>query len=93
MTDFIDGIFVPSLVIEAYFLLSCETVVESGTDLTCGPLDKRAPDGASASGVIGFVQPALEGAALSLSLWLGSKLVLDLSRASASQWVPDPSVA
>ena len=36
---------------------------------------KRAPDGASASGGIGFVQTGLDGAALGLSLWLDSKIV------------------
>ena len=53
-------------------------MAKSGTDLNCGPVGKRAPDKASASGMIAFVQPALDGAALGLSLWLGSKLVLDL---------------
>ena len=61
--------------------------VKFGTDLTCGLVVKRAPDVASASGMTGFVQPALDGAALdgatlSLYLWLGSKLVLDLGGAS-----------
>ena len=32
-----------------------QTVVKSGTDLTCGPVVKRVPDVASASGVIEFV--------------------------------------
>ena len=58
-------------------------VVKSGNDLTCGPVGKRAPDVAPSSGVIGFVQSALDGAALGLSLWLGTKLVLDLGGASA----------
>ena len=36
--------------IEAYIVVSCETVVRSGTDLTCGVVGKRAPGVASASG-------------------------------------------
>ena len=39
--------------IEAYIVVSCETVCKSGTDLTCGIEGKRAPDVASASDVIG----------------------------------------
>ena len=54
--------------IEACIVVSSETVVKSGTDLTWGPVRKRALDVASASGMIGFVQPALDGAALGLSL-------------------------
>ena len=69
--------------IDPYILVSFETVLKSGTDLTSGTVGKRAPDGASASDVIGSVQPALDGAALGLSLWLGQKLVLNLGGASA----------
>ena len=64
--------------IEAYIVVSCEMVVRSGTDLTCGTVDVCAPDVASASGGAGFVRPALDGAVPGLSLWLDSKLVLDL---------------
>ena len=63
--------------IEAYIVVSCETVVRSGTDLTCGIVGKRAPDVASASGGSGFLQPALDGAAFFLFQWLDSKLFLD----------------
>ena len=75
--------------IEAYIVVSCETVVESGTNLTCGTVGKRAPDVPSASGVIGFDQSALDGADLGLSLWLDSKLVLGLGWASAWLWAPE----
>ena len=60
----------------------CEALVKSGTDLTLDTVGKCAPDEASDSGGIGTVQPALEGAALGLSLCLDSKLVLDLGGAS-----------
>ena len=64
--------------IEAYIVVSCEMVVRSGTDLTWGVVVDCAPDIASASGGAGFVRDALDGPALCLSLWLDSKLVLDL---------------
>ena len=64
--------------IEAYIVVSCETVVRSGTNLTFGIVGKCAPGVASAFGVAGSVQPDLDGAALGLSLRSGSKFVLDL---------------
>ena len=54
--------------IEEYIVVSCETVVRSGTDLTCGIVGKRKSDVASASGASGFVQPVLDGAAFGLSM-------------------------
>ena len=60
--------------IEAYIVVSCETVVRSGTDLVCGTVGNRVPKVASASGGTGFV---LDGAALGLSLRLDSNFVLD----------------
>ena len=36
--------------LEAYIVVSCEAVVRSGTDMTCGIAGKRAPDWESASG-------------------------------------------
>ena len=54
--------------LEAYIVVSCQTVVKSGTDLTCGTVGKRAPDVASTSGLVRSIQPALGGAALCLSL-------------------------
>ena len=55
--------------IEAYIVVSCETVVRSGTDLTCGTVGNCASGGgASASGGTGFVQPGLDGTALGRSL-------------------------
>ena len=77
--------------IDAYIVVSCEAVVKSGTDLTCGTVGKRASDRASASGVIGCVQPALDGAAIGFSLWLGSKIVLDLGGATACLGALNPS--
>ena len=53
--------------IEAYIVVSCETVVRSGTDLTCGTVGNRVPRVASASGGNGFVQPVLDMAALGRS--------------------------
>ena len=50
--------------IEAYIVVSCETVVRSGTDLTCGTVGNLVSRVASASGKTGFVQPGLDGAAL-----------------------------
>ena len=50
--------------IEALIVLSCETVVRSGTDLTCGTVGNRVSGVAFASGGNGFVQPGLDGAAL-----------------------------
>ena len=64
--------------IEAYIVVSCETVVRSGTDLTCGIIGDCAPDVPSASGGPRSVRPTLDGAALGYSLWLDSKLILDL---------------
>ena len=58
--------------IEAYIVVSCETVVRSGTDLTCGTVSNLVSGVASASGGTGFVQPRLEGAALGRSLFLDS---------------------
>ena len=54
--------------IEEYIVVSCETVVRSGTDLTCGIVGKRKSDVASASGASGFVQPVLDGAPFGLSM-------------------------
>ena len=54
--------------IEAYIVVSCGTVVKSGTDLTCGTVGNRVSGWVSASGVTGFVQPGLDGAALGRSL-------------------------
>ena len=54
--------------IEAYIVVSCETVVRSGTDLTCDRVRNRVSWVASASGGTGFIQPGLDGAALSRSL-------------------------
>ena len=47
--------------IEVYIVVSCKTVVRSGTDLTCGIVGNRAPDVASASGLAGFVRPGCPG--------------------------------
>ena len=69
--------------IEAYIVVSCETLVRFGTDLTCGIVGDCASKVASCSDGAGFVRPALDGAALCLSLWLDSKLVLDLGWAPA----------
>ena len=54
--------------IEAYIVVSCETVVRSDTDLACGTVGNRVPEVAFASGGTGFVQSGLDGAALGLSL-------------------------
>ena len=54
--------------IEAYIVVACETVVRSGTDLTCGTVGNRVPEVTSASGGTGLVQPGLDGAGLGLSL-------------------------
>ena len=62
--------------IEAYIVVSCETVVRSGTDLACGTVGNRVPKVASAYGGDGFVQPGLDGAALGLSPRLDSNFVL-----------------
>ena len=58
--------------IQAYIVVSCETVVRSGTDLTCGTVGNRVSGVASASDRTGFVQPGLDGAALGRSLCLDS---------------------
>ena len=58
--------------IEAYIVVSCETVVRSGTELTCGTVGNLVSGVASASGGTGFVQPGLDGAALGRYLFLGS---------------------
>ena len=58
--------------IEAYIVGSCETVVRSGTNLTCGTVGNLVSGRASASGRTGFVQPSLDGAALGRSLCLDS---------------------
>ena len=63
--------------IEAYIIVSCETVVRSGTDLASGTVGKRVPEVAYVSGGTEFVQPGLDGAALGLSLQLDSNFVLD----------------
>ena len=39
--------------IEAYIVVSCETVVRSGTDLTCGTVGNRVSDGG-----VGYPLPA-----------------------------------
>ena len=48
----------------AYIVVSCETVVRSGTDLICGTVGIRVCGVVSDSGGTGFVQPGLDGAAL-----------------------------
>ena len=58
--------------IEAFIVVSCETVVRYGTDLTCGTVGYLASGVASASTGTGFVQPGLDGAALVRSLCLDS---------------------
>ena len=58
--------------IEAYIVVSCETVVRSGTDLTCGTVGNLVSGVASASGGAGFVQLGLEGSALGRYLFLDS---------------------
>ena len=58
--------------IEAYIVVSSDTVVRSGTDLTCGTVGNLVSGVASASGGTGFVQPGLDGAALCRSLCLDS---------------------
>ena len=58
--------------IEAYIVVSCETVVRSDTDLTCGTVGNLVSGVASASVGAGFVQLYFEGAALGRSLFLGS---------------------
>ena len=58
--------------IEAHIVVSCETVVRSGTDLTCGTMGNLVSGVASTSGGAGFVQLDFEGAALGRSLILGS---------------------
>ena len=58
--------------IEAYIVVSSETVVRSGTDLTYGTVSNLVSGVASASGGTGFVQPRLEGAVLGRSLFLDS---------------------
>ena len=57
------------------FQSSKRIVFKSSTDMTCGPELKRALDVATSSGMVGFVQPTLDRAALGLILWLGSELV------------------
>ena len=57
---------------EAYIVLSCETVVRSGTNLTCGKVGNLVSGVASASGETGFVRPGLDGAALGHSPCLDS---------------------
>ena len=54
--------------IEAYIVVSCETVVRSGTDLTCGIVGKRAPGVASASDGAKSVQHDLHWASLGLKI-------------------------
>ena len=63
--------------IEAYIVVSYETVVRSGTDLACGTVGNRVPEVASASVGTGLVQPGNDGAALGLYLRLDSNFVLD----------------
>ena len=58
--------------IEAYIVVSCETVVRSGTELTYGTVGNLVSGVASASGGTEFIQPGLDGAALGRSLFLGS---------------------
>ena len=58
--------------IKAYIVVSCETVVRSGTDLTCGTVGNLVSGVSSASRGTGFVQPSLDGAALGRSLFLDS---------------------
>ena len=58
--------------IEASIVVSCETVVRSGTKLTCGTAGNLVSGVASASGGAGFVQPGLDGAAHGRYLFLGS---------------------
>ena len=58
--------------IDAYIFVYCETLVRSGTDLTCGKVGNRVSGVASASCGTGFVQPGLDGAALGRSLCLHS---------------------
>ena len=53
--------------IDTYLVVSCETLVRSGTDLTCGTVGNRVSGVASASGGTGSVQPGLDGAALGRS--------------------------
>ena len=60
--------------IEAYIVVSCETVVRSGTDLACGIMGNRVPEVAPASGGTGFVQPGHDGAALGFSPDIGLKI-------------------
>ena len=50
--------------IEAYIVVSCETVVS----LICCTVGNRVSGVASTSGGTGFVQPGLDGAALGRSL-------------------------
>ena len=52
--------------LEAYIVVSCETVVRSDTDLTCGTVVNRVSF-SSDSGGTEFVQPGLDGAALGRS--------------------------
>ena len=54
--------------IEAYIILSCETVFRSGTDMTCGTVGNRVPEVASVSYGTGFVQPDHDGAVLGLPM-------------------------
>ena len=54
--------------LEAYIVVSCETVDQSGTHVACGTVGHCVPKLASASGGTGFVQPGLDVAALGLSL-------------------------
>ena len=79
--------------IEAYIVVSCETVVRSGTDLTCGTVGNLVPGVASASGGTAFVQPGLDGAALGHSLCLDSWFVLELCWAPAQLRAPSSSFA
>ena len=69
--------------VETCIVVFCETLVTSGIDLTCGLVGRLDPDVASASGGTRLVRIALDGAAVGLSLWLDSKLVLDLGWAPA----------
>ena len=58
--------------IDAYIFVYCETLVRSGTDLTCGTVGNRVSGVASASCGTGFVQPGLDGAAPGRALCLHS---------------------
>ena len=58
--------------IEEYIVVSCETVVRSGTDLTCATVGSLVSGVSSASSGTGFVLPGLERGALGRSLFLVS---------------------